>query len=274
MMGAVLQRVVLVIIGALALVSCRLDVDVSVVVEPDGTGVVTVVAEADAALVDQVADLADVLVFDDAVEGGWTIDGPTPTDEGGLIATFTHPFSSARELANVLNSIGPPLRDVAAGRVTEGEQTTNALEGVLVLPDGFASFADAELIDAVGGLPFADRFEATGATPEDAMSFDLRVTMPGEVISSTGREVEPQVFEWVAPLDGTLLDVAASTVQRPPEGGTWAGPLATGALVALVVWVVLSTVFIAFVVVARRNRAKQRRRRPRPPGARPGTVAR
>ncbi|TVR27473.1 MAG: hypothetical protein EA389_02860 [Ilumatobacter sp.] len=263
--GGVFSRVVILLLGALALVSCRLDVDVSVVMEPDGTGMVTVVAEADAGLVGQVENLAAELVFDDVAEGGWTIDGPTPTDEGGLVATFTHPFQSAQELANVLNSIGPPLSDVLAGRVTEGEQTANEVRAVLVLPDGFESFADADLIEAAGGLPFADRFAETGATPPDAMSFTLRLALPGEVISSTGAEVQPEVFEWEAPLDGSSLEVAASTVQRPPEGGAWAGPLATAALVALAVWVVLSGAFIVFVLIARRKRAEQRRRRRRPP---------
>ena len=263
--GAVFGRVVILVLGALALVSCRLDVDVSVVMEPDGTGMVTVVAEADAGLVGQVENLAAELVFDDVAEGGWTIDGPTPTDEGGLVATFTHPFQSAQELANVLNSIGPPLSDVLAGRVTEGEQTANEVRAVLVLPDGFESFADVDLIEAAGGLPFADRFAETGATPPDAMSFTLRLALPGEVISSTGAEVQPEVFEWVAPLDGSSLEVAASTVQRPPEGGAWAGPLATASLVALAVWVVLSGAFVVFVLIARRKKAERRRRRRRPP---------
>lgn len=258
----VLRRVVLLLLGASVLVGCRLDVDVSVVMEPDGTGVVTVVADADADLVGQIDDLANELVFDDVAAGGWSIDGPTPTDTGGLTATFTHAFSSDQELANVLNSIGPPLSDVLAGRVTEGDQTANEIRATLVLPNGFESFADAELLEAAGGLPFSDRFAATGTTPAEAMSFTLRLALPGEVVSSTGVEVEPEVFEWEAPLDGSSTEVVASTVQRPPEGGAWAGPLATAALVALIVWVVLSGTFIVFVIVARRKRARERRRRP------------
>lgn len=265
------RRILLAVVGAVAVAvlasSCRLDVEVTVELEPDGTGVVTVVADADAALVAQVDDLAAELVFDDALAGGWSVDGPTPTDDGGLVATFTHDVSSAQELANVLNSIGPPLTDAQAGRTTEGEQTTNAVRATLELPDGFASFADDDLVAAVGGLPFADRFEATGASPDEAMSFTLRVSMPGEVISSTGVEVEPQVFEWVAPLDGTTEEVSASTVQRPPEGGAWAGPLATASFVALVVWSALAGAFIVFVLLARRKRSRRRRASP-PPGAR------
>lgn len=267
--GDVLRRLLLLLLGALVLASCRLDVTVEVIVEPDGTGTVTVVAIADEGLVGQVDGLADALVFDDVERGGWEVDGPVATDDGGLQATFSHRFSSAQELANILNSIGPPVASMQVGRTTEDEQTTNAVRGLLVLEDGFAAFTDDDLTAAVGGLPFGDRFAATGLSPDEAMSFTLRISMPGEVISATGVEVEPQVFEWTAPLDGTQVEVAASTVQRPPEGGAWAGPLATAALVALVVWLVLSGAFIAFVLIARARRARRRRaRRPPPSGGR------
>ena len=261
-----LHRVLFLLLGALILASCRLDVEVDATIEPDGTGTVTVVAVADADLVGQVDDLAEALVFDDVVSGGWEVDGPRTLDTGGLEARFSHRFSSAQELANLLNSIGPPLTSMQVGRTTEGEQTTNAVRGTLVLDGGFEAFTDDDLTAAVGGLPFADRFAATGLTPEEAMSFGLRVTMPGEVISATGVEVEPQVFEWVAPLDGSQVEVVASTVQRPPEGGAWAGPLATAALVALIVWVLLSGSFIVFVLIARARRARRRRGR-RPPAS-------
>lgn len=261
-----LRRLLLLLLGALALASCRLDITVDVVIEPDGTGTVTVVAVADEGLITQIDDLADALVFDDAVRNGWRVDGPSPTEGGGLQATLTQGFSSAQELANLLNSIGPPLASMQVGRTTEEEQTTNAVRGVLVLVDGFEAFSDEDLTAAVGGLPFGDRFAATGADPSEAMSFTLRIAMPGEVISATGVEIEPQVFEWVAPLDGSQVEVAASTVQRPPEGGAWAGPLATASLVALIVWLVLSVSFITFVLIARSRRARRRRGR-RPPGA-------
>lgn len=259
-----LQRLLLLVLGALVLASCRLDVEVDVVIEPDGTGTVTVTAVADEVLVGQIDGLAESLVFDDVVRGGWEIDGPTSTEDGGLRAIFSHRFSSAQELANLLNSIGPPLGSMQAGRTTEDEQTTNAVRGTLVLEGGFEAFTDQDLTAAVGGLPFGDRFAAMGLSPDEAMSFRLRIAMPGEVISATGVEVAPQVFEWVAPLDGSQVEVAASTVQRPPEGGAWAGPLATAALVALVVWLVLSGSFIAFVLIARARRARRRRGR-RPP---------
>jgi hypothetical protein len=255
----VIRRVFLIVISALALTGCRLDIEADVVIEPDGTGVVTVHAVADEELAGKIPGLVEDLRFDDAIAAGWTIDGPTTTDTGSVEITMTHGVSSPEELANVLNSIGPPFTNMGAARTTVDDQTTNAIDGVLTLPNGFESFADADLVAAVGGLPFGDEFTASATTPAESMSVTFRVALPGELVSTpTGTEVEPDVFEWTAPLDGTSVSVATQTVQRPADGGSWAGPLATAALVALIVWIVLAVAFIAFVLGARRKRARRR----------------
>jgi hypothetical protein len=162
----------------------------------------------------------------------------------------------------VLNSIGPPLTDMAAARTTADEQTTNAIDGELVLANGYESFADADLLQAVGGLPFGDEIAASGLAPSEAMSFVFRVSLPGDLVSSeTGTEVDDGVIEWVAPLDGSSVDLYTATVQRPAsEGGAWAAPLSTAALVALVVWLAVAAAFIAFVAVARGRKRRSRER--------------
>lgn len=253
------RRVVLLVVCLMALTACRLDVTVDVVMEPDGTGTVTMVAVADAELVGQVPELAEDLRLDDAIAAGWSVDGPTPTDDGGLIITLVHPFHSAEELANVLNSIGPPLTEMAAARTTQDEVTTNAISGTLVLQDGYASFSDIELTEAVGGLPFEDRIAASGLTPEQAMSFTLTAKLPGELVTAeTGTEVGDGAIRWEAPLDGSQVSVLVHTVQRPASGGEWAGPLSKLALVLLIVWIVLAAAFIVFVTVARRRKSRRR----------------
>lgn len=262
-------RLALLAVSLAVLTACRLDVTVSVDMEPDGTGVVTVEAIADEELVLQVPDLIDDLRLDDAIANDWAVDGPTQVDGSGLAITLTHDFRSVEELANVLNSVGAPLTRMAAARTTADEQTTNAINGDLVLTNGFASFADADLVQAVGGVPFADEFAATGALPAESMSFTFRVSLPGELISAeTGTEVDDGVIEWRAPLDGTSVNLYTATVQRPAGGGAWAGPLSTAALVALVVWVVVAGAFIAFVAVARRRKRSRRERALRQLGAR------
>lgn len=261
-----LLRALLVALGVVALAGCKLDVAVEVVMQPDGTGTVTLDAIADPELVQQVPDLVDDLRLDDAEANGWVVDGPVEQANGAVKITLTHPFSSAAELASVLNSIGPPLRGVEAARTSEPDgdggigTTTNAIKGTLGLPDGFASFADADLVAAVGGQPFQDQIAASGLTPDDAMSFVFRVNLPGELVTSeTGTEVADGVIEWRAKLDGSEVSLLTQTVQRPAGGGGgWAKPLATVSLVLLVVWVVVATAFIGFVVVARRKKRLRR----------------
>jgi hypothetical protein len=259
-------RLLLLTAGVLVLSACRLDVTVDVEMGADGTGTVTVVAVADAELVAQVPDLVDDLRLEDAIANGWRVDGPTPTDDGGMAITLVHDFHSAEELASVLNSIGPPLVEMQAARTTDPADpdgpTTNAIDGRLVLPNGFDSFADAALVEAVGGPPFGEQIAASGLTPEQAMSFTFRVALPGELVSSeTGTEVGNGVIEWRAPLDGSELRLLTQTVQRPAgSGNSWAQPLSNIAFVLLVVWLVLSIAFIVFVAVARQSKRRRRSR--------------
>jgi hypothetical protein len=260
-------RLLLVVVGALALTGCRLDVAVDVVMQPDGTGTVTVVAVADAELIGQVPDLVDDLRLDDAVANGWVVNGPTPDAGGGATITLTHPFSSAAELASVLRSIGPPLTDMEAARTMgaadsggSAASTTNAVNGTLVLLNGFESFADQALVQAAGGQPFGTELAASGLTPAEAMSFTFRVQLPGELVSSeTGTEIGDGVIEWRAALDGTPVSLFTQTVQQPASAGnSWAKPLSSLALVMLIVWMLVAVAFIAFVTMARRSKRRRR----------------
>ncbi len=244
--------------------ACRLDVNVGVEMAADGSGVVTLDALADAELVNQVPDLVDDLRLDDAVANGWIVDGPTPVEGGAMKLRLTHPFSTAEDLTAILNSIGPPLEGVVATRVTASTPdggpgaTTNSLDGTLVLRDGFGSYADADLVAAVGGQPFGDELAASGLTPDQAMTFTLRATLPGELVSApTGRDVGGDTIEWKAPLDGSQLSLLTTTEQRPP-GSSWAGRVATISKALLAAWLVLAVGFIGFVAYARQSKRRRR----------------
>jgi hypothetical protein len=263
------RRLIVVVLGMLVLAGCRLDVTVDVAMEPDGTGTVVVEAVADEELIQRVPGLLDDLRLDDAVANGWLVDGPTLREGGGASIVLTRSFASAAELANVLTSIGPPLTRMAAARtVGEDGQVVNGINGVLTLSDGYASFADAELSAAVGGTPFGDEIAASGRSIEETFSFTYRVALPGSLESAeTGTDVGDGVVQWVAPLDGSEVGLYITTVQRPAGGG-WAGPIATIASVALVVWSIASSVFIAFVAIARHNKRRRRQQRVRTLGQR------
>ena len=243
----------LLLAALLALAGCRVDVVVELSLADDGTGQMTVTATADAEVVEQVPGLAEDLRFEDAVAAGWTVEGPTATDTGGLTITLGHAVSSAEEATNLLASLGPPFVDVRLTRTSDGDDTITELTGQLVLENGFDSFADSDLLAAAGGTPFAADLAAT--TPEESMSVQLRTTLPGDIEETTGTDIDG-VLEWSAPLDGSALDLTTRTVQRPAP--TWASVLSVTALVLLAVWVVLAAAFLLSVARVRRRRAKRR----------------
>lgn len=235
------------------------------VVEPDGTGTITLVATADAEVIAAVPTLAEELATDDIVAAGWTIDGPTPLPDGGVTITLSHDFSSDVEATNLLNSIGPPFNQMSVTRNTNGEDTTTRLEGLLGLPDGFESFADEDLIAAVGSVPFSEQIAASGATAESSISAALRAQLPGRIDgdSTNGTRQADNQLEWIVPTDGTIVEARASSVQSPGDDRWWARPLSIIALVALVAWVAFMTLFIGYVVWARWQRTRRRPGRPR-----------
>ena len=164
------RRVLSLLLGAVAVVvlaACKVDATVDVTIGPDGTGSVTVTAVADAEVVQQAPGLAGDLRFDDAKAAGWTVDGPTATPEGGLRVVLTHPVTSAADATNVLNSLGPPFVGMKLDRVVTdgGDGATTTLSGQLALTGGFDAFADADLIAAIGGSPYAGPDHRVGCHP-------------------------------------------------------------------------------------------------------------
>lgn len=268
-----IRRLLALFACALVLAACRVDISVDVVVEADGTGRIAVVTTADAEVVEVVPTIADDLAIDDIVAAGWELDGPTPTADGGLTLTISHDFATAEEASNLLNSLGPPFNQMTVQRTTAGDETTTQLSGLLGLSDGFESFADDDLVTAVGSLPFAEEIAASGATPESSMSAVIRAELPGVVDAdrTNGTTLDDGRLEWVIPLDGEILEWRAVSVQAPGDDRWWARPLSIAALVALVAWVGFMIVFIGYVTAARFRRARGYKRRPHnsgPPPAR------
>jgi len=258
------RRVLLVLVAALALTACKVDTSVDVVVQPDGSGTITLTAVADAELVAKAPGLAEDLRFDDVEAAGWTVEGPTVTDDGGLQVVVSHPFATVQEATALLQSLnGPdgPLHDVVLGRTVTDDDITTTLTGVARVDGGIDAFVDTEVLTAIGGSPFADDIAATGLSPSEVVVLTFNADLPGSATSQGGGspvDGRTDVLTWRIPLDGTQLDLTSVFVQgqgRP--SGIW-GAIATVSLGALVVWCVLAVGFIAFVANARRQRAMRR----------------
>lgn len=248
------------VIAVLVLTGCRLDVDVGMTMQADGSGELVVTATVDADVVAQASDLADVLLLPDAQEAGWVVEGPAPTDDGGMSVTVRHAFTSALEATNLLRSIGPPLNvDILVTRTATEDEITVAVAGTASLAGGsFDAFADGALVQAIGGVPFAEQLATSGAAPPRAMSVDLTMHLPGSIEQTTGRR-QGGTVSWLLPLDGSSTDLTTRAVLRAGGGRGWARPVATGALVLLVLWLLAAAAFIVRVVQVRRRRARRAR---------------
>jgi len=261
----VLRRVLALLAGALVLAACQVDIEVDLTVEPDGTGTITMTATADGEVVAAVPTIADELVLDDVAAAGWTIDGPVATDDGGLTVTMSHDFVSDQEATNLLRSLGPPFGQMTVQRGTTGDETTTQVSGLLGLTNGFQSFADEDLVAAIGSAPFAEEIAASGATPETSMTVTFRASLPGDIVAggTTGTVLDDGTIEWTVPMDDTVDDLRAEATQSPGDDRWWARPLSIVALVALIAWVVFMICFITYVAIARWRRARDYKHRPR-----------
>lgn len=261
-----IRRVIALCVCVVALAGCKIDMNVDLSIAPDGTGTITLVVNADAEVIEAVPTIAEELATDDIIAAGWAIDGPVALPDGGATITLSHPFSSDAEATNLLNSLGPPFNQMSVVRNTSGNDTTTRLSGLLGLADGFDTFADDDLIAAVGSVPFSAQITASGATAESSMSAVIRATLPGQIDAdqTNGQQLGDNQLEWVVPMDGAILDWRALAAQSPGDGNWWARPLSIAALVALVGWVVFMTLFIGYVIWARWQRAHRRSGRSRP----------
>ena len=75
--------------------------------------------------------------------GGYLILDGFDMGVGILHMPFAHTDQERRVL---LNSIGPPFNQMAVARTTVNSDTTNTMSGLLGLSNGFASFADEDLV--------------------------------------------------------------------------------------------------------------------------------
>ena len=249
-------RLVLVASLTLVLTACQLDVDIAVSMSANGSGSVSIRAVADQALVEAAPSIASQVLVDDLLEAGWLVDGPSPTNVGGVVMVLTHNLSNAEELALILGSIGPPFSDVTARR----DVTRDALDNVIAaensvsanlgLVNGFNDFSDSDLSALLGGTPFGDVLE--GRSPSDVMTFDISIAMPESNVEG-GERIEM----WSVPLDGSTASLEMTTRQTTDNPTTLTNRISTALGYLLVAWIAVSAMFISWVVIARRRRAQQ-----------------
>lgn len=242
------------LLAALVLVAagCRLDVEVHVAMERDGSGTITVTATADAELVAAAPGLAADLRLDDLTAAGWTVDAPTPTEEGGLRVTLTHDFASAADataLLASLNGSGGPFQGLTLTREVDGKKVSYAAAGNLQITGGIDAFADEHVRALGAGTPFAATLAARGVALPDALEIMLQVQLPVEADTTNGTRDGNTVW-WDVPLDGNATRVEATASTDPSSAAKRV--LSLLVLGVLLIWVGLAAAFVIYVARHRR----------------------
>lgn len=252
-----LATVLAVVIAALALSACRIDVAVDVTLQPDGSGTLVVTLTADAEVLAQAGGLDRDLRLDDLEAAGWTTPGLVDNPEGGAHLALTHTFRSPEELNALLASLNGtdgPFRSVAFARQVRPHEVAFTISGAGQVTEGLASFADTDLLAVVGATPYAADVLDAGLAPSEAVRLSLTVRLPGEVAGTTGTRSDGAVV-WEIPLDGTPIDLTTNASWSRDAGGGRAY-LATGLQVLFVAWIVLVVLGTLAVVAARRRRRR------------------
>lgn len=269
--SGVVPRRILNVLALLALVvlssACRVDLAVEVAMDRDATGTVTVTATADEDVVERTPGLAQDLRTADLESAGWTVTGPSVTDDGGLTVTVSRPFATVAEANAILASLNGadgPFQRVQLARTQDDDAVTFTLDGVGRANSGVAIFTDPDLLAAVGATPYVDEIAAAGMSPTEAVGITFRADLPGDVeASSVDPEAESDDLQWTIPLDGSSVALTATTTVSLADDPIWS-VVATVLLVVLVVWLAVAAAFIALVVRARRRRMRRGRSTPTP----------
>lgn len=251
------MRIGAVLCAVVALSSCRVDQSVSLTVNPNGTGDVTVVVTADKDVVAKAPSLAQDIRTDDLKKAGWDVTGPTKTKTGGLTITLTHSFNTPKEATEILKQVSEergPLHDMVIARSGKDTNSTWTLSGRLEVTGGLNSFIDDAGLELLGVSPYAAEVSEAGLDLGDAVGITFTATLPGDVNATTGVQKDGAIT-WRIPMDGSRFDVA-STSTHVAVGTSIARVGRSVILALLALWIVATVILILLVFNARNRRPR------------------
>jgi hypothetical protein len=246
-----------VLCAMLFLSSCRVDQTISLEVNRNGTGKVIVTAIADKAILDAAPELAADIRTDDLVTAGWKVDGPTPTEEGGLRLEISRSFQDPTEATLILGQVnGPrgPLQEVVLTRTGKDSNSVWTLAGRLEVNGGLQAFIDDTAFELLGAAPYAADIEEAGLDLGAAVGLNFTVSLPGNVKSTTGVQNDGTI-SWLVPMDGSRVDIATSSTNVDVVSSV-AGVGRVLLLAILVLWIVGMAVLLLLVLNAKQRRTR------------------
>ena len=206
--------------------ACKVDTTVTVKVNDDGSGVVTVTAVLDADAVKAAeaggGKLEDRVRLADLANAGWTVRPWARAADGSAQLTVSKPFSSPAQAAAIVkevNGTAGPLRDVTVTRDSGAFSTSYSTTGTIDLKDLQTGLtADPQVV----GTLFAQGIDAGAidqtllADLRDSFGLTVKVELPGRTTTFAGDKTKVvPIKESTSVLDTTrviLVTVAIGLV--------------------------------------------------------------
>lgn len=238
-----MRRLLLVALLAVLVSGCRLQLDVNVEVEEDGSGVIEVVVGLDEDAIDRIGgDLSATMEVGDLEEAGWTVDEPALESDGFTRVRIRHPFGTPEEAAEVFEQIAAedgPFQDFEVTRDTSFAETRWGFSGRVDFRGGLEALGDEALAAELDGEPIGQSAEEIEAQLGDSLSrliqVRVRARLPGEVTSNATTKAENGAV-WQVGFGEGAVDLQAEGHERRVSTLVLAG---VGAVCALALIVLL-----------------------------------
>jgi hypothetical protein len=205
----------------LLLGACRLELDVNVSVEEDGSVSLEVVTTLDAEALDRVGgDLGEVVELDDLRAAGWTVDGPSEEPDGGARLAVRRAFGNPEEAAAVfdeLNGEDGPFQRFRVRRDTSFARTEWGFSGRIDFSGGIGALGDEGLAEELDGEPVGlseeELDERLGDSLRRLVEVRVRVRLPGEVTSNAPTRPDDSAV-WQVGFGEGAADLEAEGTER------------------------------------------------------------
>ena len=233
-------------------------------VNPNGSGTVTVTIDVDKEIIQRSPDVADDLDFSDLKKNGWKLTEPVDTESGGKQLVLARDFANESEATAVLaqlNGNRGPFREVILRRGGKARDSSWNLSGRLEVTGGLQAFADDQLIAALGATPYESTVKSQNLDLGKALTIEFVASLPGELKSSTAIP-ENGKLTWRVATDGTPVDLATST-ENVDVAGTLGGIVSKIGLFLLIAWLGLMAVLGALLYKRQYDRQRKRTSRSR-----------
>jgi len=222
-----------------ACAACRVDVEVGIDAEADGSGRVRVEILADKEVASAV-DLSAGVRVDDLKQAGWKVDGPSPQPDGGVRVVATKPFTDAEGARLAVEELtGPdgPFQGFRLERTRSFARTTTRFSGTVDFARGIEAFGDPGVKEALGGSDVGvdlARLEQVLNGPVDrAVGVRVALRLPGDVESNAPQQSDNGA-RWELPLrDRVDLTAESSAWNIANLAGAFLALVAAGGLVFL-----------------------------------------